>query len=109
MTKDDDSSAAIRTNRALTRIEPKNILKFSHHIGESHSEDDVFKPGTSDHVVAWFHLPWIASVVIMATAILTYFVVHPWPEAYTEAVLGIIVGGTAVASGSRAINLLYKK
>lgn len=58
----------------------------------------------------WWRLPWLFSIGIMTLAVLTYFSVHQWPEAFTETVLGIIVGGTAASGGGgSALHFLHNK
>ena len=112
MTGDDDSAAAVKPpRRTRTSIEPKSVIGFAHSVPrETFDVNKAFQPGTSvGTLMILLHLPWICSVVIMAAAILVYFFVHPWPDAFTETTLGIIVGGTAVASGSRAISLFASK
>ena len=107
MTRDDDSLTAVKLSRG--GIQPKDIQGPSHDVPtEKHSMEVAFESALLAKTFMWLHLPWIGSVVIMTIAVLVYFYVHPWPDSFTEAVLGIIVGGAAVTGGSTTFNLLYK-
>ena len=59
-------------------------------------------------LVLGLHAPWIGSVAIMFVTMVVYFSINPFPAAFTETVLGIIITGTAVAGGSTTFNLMYK-
>ena len=64
--------------------------------------------GASVKILVLLWLPWIISIVVMGVAVLVYFAVHPWPEAFTESVLAIIVFGAGGTGGLMTFNRLYK-
>ena len=107
MTSDDDGVAG--QNRRERTIKPRNIPGVAQDVQRrEYSMWEAFTPGVSARTIQMLlvlHVPWIVSTAIMTIAIVIYFLVHPWPAAFTETVLATIVSGTAVASGSRAITL----
>lgn len=70
--------------------------------------EEAFQDGVSAKALVLLSLPWFISIGVMVVAVLTYFLVHPWPAAFTESVLAIIVFGAGGAGGSMTFNRLYK-
>ena len=108
MTEDDSSHAAVKNNRGDIILPQKDIQGPN---SDAPREDIAVQTALSDlptKFLILLHLPWIGSVVIMLAAVLVYFYVHDWPSAFTEPVLGIIVGGAAAIGGSTTFNLIYK-
>lgn len=100
-----------QSNSNRTRITLKHFAKSTQNVPEkSYPANSVFQDGMSDStMMLWLHLPWICSVIIMTITIAIYFWIHPWPTAFTETVLGIIIGGTSFTGSSTAFSLVYKK
>ncbi len=107
MTTDDDSRSPIRRNWG--DVEPSDVMGIRHHARpESRAIEEAFQDGVSAKALVLLSLPWFISIGVMVTAVLVYFLVHPWPGAFTESVLGIIVFGAGGAGGSMTFNRLYK-
>ena len=107
MTEDDSSRAAVKTNLDLPS---HGVLKYTDPPSDEHyAIEESFRDGLSARVFVWLHAPWICSVVIMIMAVSVYFIVHPWPGAFNETVLAIIVGGTTVNSGTTALIIIHNK
>lgn len=107
MTEDDNSRAAVRPKWG--DVQPKPVMKFKHDVPvESRTAEEAFPDGVSAKALVLLSLPWFISIGVMSVAVLVYFWVHPWPDAFTESVLAIIVFGAGGTGGSMTFNRLYK-
>ena len=108
MTEDDSNQAAVKNNRGGIILPQKNVQGPNSNAPREDIDPQTALSDMPVKVLILLHLPWIGSVVIMLTAVLMYFHVHNWPSAFTEPVLGIIVGGAAAIGSSTTFNLIYK-
>ena len=107
MTPDDDSKAAVRISWG--DVAPRDVMGIQHHTQtKPRPIEEAFQDGVSAKALVLLSLPWFVSIGVMVVAVLTYFLVHPWPASFTESVLAIIVFGAGGTGGSMTFNRLYK-
>ncbi|MBI1658991.1 MAG: hypothetical protein IS632_09525 [Thaumarchaeota archaeon] len=100
----DDSKAAVQ----FDDIEPASVLSMQGHTSGEPQARNPNQDGASVRNLMVLWIPWFISLGVMGAAVILYLWVHPWPESFTENVLGIIVAGAVGFGGSMTINRIYK-
>ena len=108
MTEDDkDKSTDDGNIHSKQPIKPRDILEYTNQVSPKKiTMQTAFESGLTVKAMVWLRLPWLVSTTVMFVSIISYFAIHDWhQEAFTETILGIIIGGSATNAGITILNL----